>query len=104
MVAAEPPRDSNSLLQPRERPSGGARMSGGGGSPAAAPPTFDVAVLIVSYARPQDVATCLRALSRLARKPAIEVFVAENGGPAAFDALVAELTGDRSPCVVDDHD
>src|SRR5580658_2315024 len=61
--------------------------------------TFDVPILIVSYSRPQDVAVCLRALSRSAMEPKFEVFVAENAGSAAFDALLAELLTDSGPCV-----
>ncbi len=68
-------------------------------TPAPQSAGFDVPIVIVSYARAQDVAACVRALARLATKPTFEVFVAENAGPAAFDALVSELAGPSGPCV-----
>ena len=60
---------------------------------------FDVPIVIVSYGNPQSVVTCARALSRLATEPKHEIFVAENAGAAAFDALAAELLADSGPCV-----
>jgi N-acetylglucosaminyl-diphospho-decaprenol L-rhamnosyltransferase len=68
-------------------------------SPAQSVQSFEVPILIVSYSRPQDVAACVRALARMAIKPRFELFVAENGGAAAFDALLSELAGDGGPCV-----
>jgi N-acetylglucosaminyl-diphospho-decaprenol L-rhamnosyltransferase len=80
-------------------PIGGIVAQAGCDSPSGVAPSFDVPILIVSYSRPQDVAACLRALSRMATEPRFEVFIAENGGPAAFDALVSELIADAGPCV-----
>lgn len=82
-----PSRDGETLVQTERA------------SPASQFARFDVPILIVSYARAQDVAACLRALARLAPKPTYEVFVAENAGPAAFEALVSELAGGSGPCV-----
>jgi N-acetylglucosaminyl-diphospho-decaprenol L-rhamnosyltransferase len=55
---------------------------------------FDVAVVVVSYARPEDVAACVGALRRLRPAPTFEVFVAENGGAGAFDRLTDALSRD----------
>lgn len=61
---------------------------------------FETAIVIVGYSNPGDVVECLTALARAASRPCFEVFVAENGGPAAFDALVASLTDPGGPCVL----
>lgn len=60
-----------------------------------------IPVIIVSYRNPGDVAECLSALSRLAADPAFDVFICENGGRAAYDALVSSLGTASGPC---DHD
>jgi GT2 family glycosyltransferase len=49
-----------------------------------------VAVAIVSYLNPDDVAECLEALAA-SRHADFEVVVCENGGRAAFEALQARL-------------
>jgi N-acetylglucosaminyl-diphospho-decaprenol L-rhamnosyltransferase len=49
-----------------------------------------VAVAIVGFRNPDDVATCLTALSR-STYPDFSVFVCENGGDAAFATLVEIL-------------
>jgi GT2 family glycosyltransferase len=54
---------------------------------AQAPPArLHVAVAIVSFRNPGDVAECLEALAA-SRHSDFEVVVCENGGPAAFEAL-----------------
>src|SRR6185437_13558684 len=53
---------------------------------------FDVVVVVVSYARPDDVVACVGALRRLRPEPTFEVFVAENGGAEAFDRLAEALS------------
>jgi N-acetylglucosaminyl-diphospho-decaprenol L-rhamnosyltransferase len=55
---------------------------------------FDVAVVVVSYAMPEDVIACLRALCRMWPDPKFEVFIAENGGAAAFDQLINALSNE----------
>jgi hypothetical protein len=55
---------------------------------------FDVPVVIVSYARPEDVMACVRALRRMQPEPTFEVFIAENGGAAAFDQLAHALSSE----------
>jgi GT2 family glycosyltransferase len=50
-----------------------------------------VAVAIVGYRNPEDVANCLEALAT-SRHADFEVIVCENGGSAAFDALAAQTS------------
>lgn len=50
--------------------------------------SLHVAVAIVSFRNPSDVADCLAALGE-SRHTDFEVVVCENGGPAAFEALQA---------------
>jgi N-acetylglucosaminyl-diphospho-decaprenol L-rhamnosyltransferase len=57
-----------------------------------------IAVIIVGYRNAADVVTCLRALTNAAPVPAFDVYICENGGPAAFDALVANLSATGGPC------
>jgi N-acetylglucosaminyl-diphospho-decaprenol L-rhamnosyltransferase len=72
----------------------------------------DVVVPIVGFRNPDDMKHCLRALARMDAAPTFDVFVAENGGPAAMDALVATLDAgdpawtaapDTKPPVTPDH-
>jgi GT2 family glycosyltransferase len=64
------------------------------------PPTMvpEVVVIIVGFGNAADVVLCLRALSRLRGGPGFDVFIAENGGPDAMDALLDALMGPDSPC------
>src|ERR1051326_1551670 len=62
---------------------------------------FDVAILIVAYRNPQDVTGCLRSLARAQTQPSFEVYIIENGGPDAFDALTSALASPDSPCRID---
>jgi GT2 family glycosyltransferase len=50
--------------------------------------TLHVAVGIVAFRNPDDVASCLRALARSTHAD-YEVVICENGGQAAFDAMAA---------------
>jgi N-acetylglucosaminyl-diphospho-decaprenol L-rhamnosyltransferase len=52
--------------------------------------TSDIAVIIVAYRTPEDVARCLGCLVALDRKPGA-IVICENGGEAAFEALEAVL-------------
>lgn len=58
----------------------------------------DVVVVIVGFRNPDDVADCLRALAYSYPEPRFDVFIAENGGAAAVDALGAVLAADGGPC------
>lgn len=57
-----------------------------------------IPVIIVGYRNPQDVVECVQALGHLMADPAFDVWICENGGSAAFDALVASLGSADGPC------
>jgi GT2 family glycosyltransferase len=57
-----------------------------------------VPILIVAYRNVDDMVCCLHALRRARVTPAFEVFVCENGGADAYQALVAALLTDSGPC------
>jgi GT2 family glycosyltransferase len=50
-----------------------------------------IAILIVGFRNSGDVASCLAALANANKSPSFDIFICENGGPLAFDALVDEL-------------
>jgi N-acetylglucosaminyl-diphospho-decaprenol L-rhamnosyltransferase len=60
---------------------------------------YQVPVIIVGFRNPDDVTGCLRAVARMAPEPSMEVFIAENGGPEAFDRLAAAVTAKGGPCI-----
>jgi N-acetylglucosaminyl-diphospho-decaprenol L-rhamnosyltransferase len=62
------------------------------------PVTEAVVVLIVGFRNAGDIRNCVRALAETAGAPGFEVFIAENGGPAAMDELIRALSGDGNPC------
>ena len=51
----------------------------------------EVAVLIVGYGNPDDIAHCLAALSAASPSPGFDIFICENGGLPAFQALVQRV-------------
>lgn len=57
-----------------------------------------VAVLIVGFHNPDDVARCLTALSKAGASPAFDIFICENGGPDAYDRLIHQLTAIGGCC------
>jgi N-acetylglucosaminyl-diphospho-decaprenol L-rhamnosyltransferase len=57
-----------------------------------------VVIVVVGFRNAVDIVDCLRALARAQPEPTFEVFIAENGGPAAMDALISVLSGNGSPC------
>lgn len=59
---------------------------------------FDVPVVIVTFGSAGDVTTCLQALDKQTEAPRFGVFLCENGGDAAFEALVGALAGADGPC------
>ncbi len=59
---------------------------------------FEVPIVIVAFGHPEDVAKCLGALDLQRRCPKFEVFICENGGPAAFEALVKALSEKGGAC------
>jgi len=60
-----------------------------------------IPIVIVGYRNPRDVTECLEALRKSARDPAFDIYICENGGAAAFDALGSALTAPDSPCTAD---
>lgn len=57
-----------------------------------------IPVLIVTFRNAADVSACLHALSRMEPTESFAVFICENGGPDAFECLVASLTGPQGRC------
>jgi N-acetylglucosaminyl-diphospho-decaprenol L-rhamnosyltransferase len=60
--------------------------------------SFRVAVLIVGFRNPEDIYTCVTALSRATAEPSFDIFVCENGGRESFCALTEALAGPQGPC------
>lgn len=60
----------------------------------------EVAVLIVGYNNPGDIAQCFAALSRAAPSPCFDIFVCENGGRQAYLGLIRRLVEETGCCVV----
>jgi hypothetical protein len=58
----------------------------------------EVAIIIVGYGNADDVKVCLQALAAASATPGFSVLICENGGPAAFDALVKGLSAAGGPC------
>jgi GT2 family glycosyltransferase len=57
-----------------------------------------VVVIIVGFHNAEDVVRCLRSLSLASPSPCFDVFIAENGGEDASNALHHALAADRGPC------
>jgi N-acetylglucosaminyl-diphospho-decaprenol L-rhamnosyltransferase len=57
------------------------------------------AVIIVTYCNNADITECLEAISDQAGSGDLGVFLVENGGPAAFDALAEALAAPGGPCI-----
>jgi GT2 family glycosyltransferase len=55
-------------------------------------------IAIVGFRNPGDIRECLTALASAKREPSFAVFICENGGAAAFDALAASLSAPGAPC------
>lgn len=61
-------------------------------------PDVQVPITIVGFGNSDDMVKCLTALAALRNCPRFGVFICENGGPAAYDALKAALIGPDGPC------
>lgn len=61
----------------------------------------EVPIVIVGFGNADDIAKCLTAVSEQRDCPRIGVFICENGGAAAFDALVGALAKPGGPCAGD---
>jgi GT2 family glycosyltransferase len=62
------------------------------------PAALEVPIVIVGFGHSDDVVKCLNAIATQRRCPKFEVYICENGGPAAFDELVRTLTQNGAPC------
>ena len=62
------------------------------------PAEFEVPIVIVGFGHSDDVVECLKAVATQRNCPRFEVFVCENGGAAAFDALEKALSAKGAPC------
>jgi hypothetical protein len=62
------------------------------------PAGFEVPIIIVGFGHSDDIVKCLKAVAIQRRCPKFEVFICENGGPAAYDALIETLTEKGAPC------
>ena len=62
------------------------------------PADFDIPIVIVGFGHSEDIVKCLTAVGAQRRCPKFEVFLCENGGAAAFDALEAALSQKGGPC------
>ena len=58
----------------------------------------DIAVLIVGFRNPTDIAGCLSALSTSAREPNFDIFICENGGLSSYQDLLQTLLAPQGPC------
>ncbi|HMF05943.1 MAG TPA: glycosyltransferase family 2 protein [Methylocella sp.] len=57
------------------------------------------AIIIVNYNNNRDIIECIDAITYLTGNEVLGVFVVENGGPTAYDALVKALTTWGGPCI-----
>jgi GT2 family glycosyltransferase len=57
-----------------------------------------VAIIIVGFRTPEDIGACLHALARLRVPPSFGVVICENGGPRAFDDVLATIAAPDGPC------
>ncbi len=62
------------------------------------PVAAEVPIVIVGFGHPEDTVKCLSAIGRQRGCPKFEVFICENGGPAAFDALEKASSEKGGPC------
>jgi hypothetical protein len=58
----------------------------------------EVPIIIVGFGHSEDILECLSGIGTQRRCPKFEVFICENGGPTAFDALEKALSEESGPC------
>ena len=61
------------------------------------PADFEVPIVIVGFGHSEDIVKCLTAVGAQRDCPKFEVFICENGGAAAFDALEKALSEKGGP-------
>lgn len=65
-------------------------------------PIAPIPVIIVGYRNASDISQCLAALGKARREPAFAIYICENGGLPAYEALKTSLTGENGPCADSD--
>lgn len=58
-----------------------------------------VPIVIVGFRNASEISECLTALDASPPEPAFQVLICENGGAAAYDALISGLSDHSGPCV-----
>ncbi|MGH6798514.1 MAG: glycosyltransferase family 2 protein, partial [Roseiarcus sp.] len=61
----------------------------------------EVPIVIVGFGNADDIVKCLTAIGDQRGCPRTGVFICENGGADAFDALVGALSSPGGPCAGD---
>jgi GT2 family glycosyltransferase len=61
----------------------------------------EVPIVIVGFGNAEDIVKCLTAIATQRGCPKIGVFICENGGAAAFDALIGAISKPGGPCAGD---
>jgi len=62
------------------------------------PADIEVPIIIVGFGHADDMVKCLDAIAKQRGCPKFGTFICENGGAAAFDALVKALSEQGGPC------
>ncbi len=57
-----------------------------------------IPIVIIGFRNASDVCGCLAALAKERREPSFAIYICENGGPQAYDDLVAALSAESGPC------
>ena len=61
----------------------------------------EVPIVIVGFGNAEDIVKCLTAIATQRGCPKIGVFICENGGADAFDALIGAISKPGGPCAGD---
>ena len=59
---------------------------------------IEIPIVVVGFGNAADIVKCLTAVGEQRGSPKIGVFICENGGAGAFDALIEALSGSGGPC------
>lgn len=63
----------------------------------------EVAILIVGFHNPIDIADCITSLASAVPAPNFDVFVCENGGRKSYEQLIDHLTDASASCCLHDE-
>lgn len=58
----------------------------------------NIPIIIVGYRNAKDIVECLKALQALVPDPKFDIYICENGGALAFDAVLYALIDNTGPC------